>query len=122
MRYGWILKGFVAFTGVNLLVTVPLCFVLSTCLPQGFDFSDTAFFVRTDSTNNLLIGSARMTFCNLFHRVLSSESIAKAYRVNGTNTLDIASNGMVVLPMGNGSCRILPCSRPSWGHGHFARM
>ena len=172
MRYGWILKGLAAFTGVNLLVAVPLCFILSTCLPQkfevevigdgvvaialsnakrpdgtanccasvelydnwsdghsvrvfhglfpqGFDFSDSAFFVRSDSTNNLLIGSARMTFCGLFHRVLSPESIAAAYRVNGTNTLTIASNGMVVLPMGNGSCRILSCSRPSWGAWKF---
>lgn len=172
MRYGWILKGFSAFTGVNLLVAVPLSFVLSTCLPQefevevigdgvvaialsnakrpdgtanscasvelydnwcegssvrlfhglfpqGFDFSDTAFFVRSDSTNSLLIGSARMTFCDLLHRTLSPESIAAAYRVNGTDTLAIASNGMVVLPMQNGSCRLLPCGEPSWGAWTF---
>lgn len=37
MKHGWILKGFAAFTGVNMLVSVPLCFVLSTCLPQEFE-------------------------------------------------------------------------------------
>ena len=172
MKHGWILKGFAAFTGVNMLVSVPLCFVLSTCLPQefevevvgdgvvamalsnakrpdgtanicasvelydrriegssarsfhglfpqGFDFSDTAFFVRSDSTNNLLIGSARMTFCDLFRRTLSAESIASAYRIDGTNVLGIASNGMVSLSMQNGSCRLLPYKQPSWGAWTF---
>lgn len=172
MKHGWILKGFAAFTGVNMLVSVPLCFVLSTCLPQefevevagdgvvamalsnakrpdgtanicasvelydkriegssersfhglfpqGFDFSDAAFFVRSDSTNNLLIGSARMTFCDLFRRTLSAESIAAAYRIDGTNALDIASNGMARLSMQKGSCRLLPCKQPSWGAWTF---
>lgn len=172
MKHGWILKGLAAFTGVNLLVAVPLCFVLSACLPQefevevvgdgvvaialsnakrpdgtanscasvelydrwcdgssarmfhglfpqGFDFRDTAFFVRSDSTNSLQIGCARMTFCDLFRRTLSPESIAAAYRVEGTDALDVASNGMVILPMRNGSCRLLPCRRPSWGAWTF---
>lgn len=94
--------------------------VFGGTFPNAFDFTEPAIFIRSGSVTNLSIGAMRMTFGDLFGKTISPVEIAAAYRIDGTNALNVASNGMVSLTLTDGCCRLMPVKRPKWGNWQFS--